>query len=88
MARTRIIETEVATATVAGSASSITNATVVRLHNDTGSIATVGVSTIVGAASTTYFTMPANSVEFLEKNSTEVIWTSPAIKATKVGYTG
>jgi len=88
MSRTRIIETEVATATVAGSASSIGNATVVRLHNDTGGIATVGVSTIVGAATTTYFTMPANSVEFLEKYPTEVIWTSPAIKATKVGYTG
>lgn len=88
MARTRIIETEVATATVAGSASSIGNATVVRLHNDTGGIATVGVSTVVGAATTTYFTMPSNSVEFLEKHPTEVIWTSPAIKATKVGYTG
>jgi len=88
MARTRIIETEVATATVAGSASSIGNATVVRLHNDTGGIATVGVSTVVGAATTTYFTMPSNSVEFLEKYPTEVIWTSPAIKATKVGYTG
>lgn len=88
MSRTRIIETEVATTTVAGSASSIGNATVVRLHNDTGGIATVGVSTIVGAATTTYFTMPANSVEFLEKYPTEVIWTSPAIKATKVGYTG
>ena len=88
MARTRIIETEVATPTAAGSASSITNATVVRLHNDTGGIATVGVSTIVGSATTAYFTMPANSVEFLEKYPAEVIWTSPAIKAAKVGYTG
>lgn len=88
MPRTRIIETEVATATVSGSASNITNATVVRLHNNTGSIVTVGISTIVGAATTNYFTMPANSVEFLEKLPTDVIWTSSAIKATKVGYTG
>ena len=88
MARTRIIETEVATAAVAGSASSITSATVVRIHNDTGNIVTVGVSTMVGAGTTQYFTMPANSVEFLEKKATEVIWTSAAIKAAKVGYTG
>ena len=88
MARTKIIETEVSTAAVAGSASSITEATVVRLHNDTGSIVTVGVSTVVGAATTQYFTMPANTVEFLEKRPTEVIWTSSAIKAAKVGYTG
>lgn len=88
MARTKIIETEVATAAVAGSATSITEATVVRLHNDTGSIVTVGVSTVVGAATTNYFTMPANTVEFLEKRPSEVIWTSSAIKAAKVGYTG
>ena len=88
MARTKIIETEVETAAVAGSATSITEATVVRLHNDTGSIVTVGVSTVVGAATTNYFTMPANTVEFLEKRPTEVIWTSSAIKAAKVGYTG
>lgn len=88
MARTKIIETEVATGAVAGSASSITGATVVRLHNDTGSVVTVGISTIVGAGTTQFFSMPANSVEFLEKRATEVIWTSSAIKAAKVGYTG
>jgi hypothetical protein len=88
MAKTKIIETEVATATVAGSSTSISSATVVRLHNDTSGIATVGLSTSVGAATTTYFTMPANTVEFLEKNGSDVIWTSPSIKASKVGYTG
>ena len=88
MSRTKIIETEVATETAAGSASSITSATVVRLHNNTSGVATIGVSTQVGAASTSYFSMPANSVEFLEKLPTDVIWSTPAIKAAKVGYTG
>jgi hypothetical protein len=87
MQRTKIIETEVATATVAGSASSITAATCVRLHNNTAGIVTVGVSTLVGAATTVYFSMPANTVEFLEKLPTDVIWTNVAIKATKVGFT-
>ena len=87
MQRTKIIETEVATPTTAGTANSITNATCVRLHNNTSGIVTVGVSTVVGAATTNYFTMPANSVEFLEKLSTDVIWTQSAIKASKVGFT-
>lgn len=87
MQRTKIIESQVVTGTTAGAATSIGSATCVRLHNDTGGIITVGISTIVGAASTAYFSMPANSVEFLEKLPTEVIWTSSAIKASKVGFT-
>ena len=87
MQRTKIFESEVDTGTSAGTASSITNATCVRLHNNTSGIVTVGVSTIVGAASTVYFSMPGNSVEFLEKLPSDVIWTSSAIKAAKVGFT-
>jgi hypothetical protein len=87
MQRTKIIETEVSTGATAGAATSIGSATCVRVHNNTGSIVTVGVSTIVGAATTNYFTMPANSVEFLEKLPTDVIWTSSSIKAAKVGFT-
>jgi hypothetical protein len=87
MQRTKIIESEVSTGISAGAATSITNATCVRLHNNTAGIVTVGVSTIVGAATTNYFSMPSNSVEFLEKLPTDVIWTSSAIKASKVGLT-
>jgi hypothetical protein len=87
MQRTKIIATEISTPTSAGTASSITNATCVRLHNDTSGIITVGISTVVGAATTNYFSMPGNSVEFLEKLPSEVIWTSSAIKAAKVGFT-
>ena len=87
MQRTKIIESEVASAISAGTATSIGNATCVRLHNNTSGIATVGVSTFVGAATTAYFSMPANTVEFLEKLSTDVIWTSTAIKVAKVGLT-
>ena len=87
MQRTKIIDTEVSTATSAGAATSITSATCVRLHNNTAGIVTVGVSTSVGAATTNYFSMPASSVEFLEKLPTDVIWTSAAIKAVKVGLT-
>ena len=87
MQRTKIIETEVGTAVSAGTATSITSATCVRLHNNTAGIVTVGVSTVVGAATTVYFSMPGNTIEFLEKLPTDVIWTSSAIKANKVGFT-
>jgi hypothetical protein len=87
MQRTKIIETESTTATTAGAATSIGSATCVRLHNNTAGIVTVGVSTSVGAATTNYFSMPASSVEFLEKLPTDVIWTSSAIRASKVGLT-
>jgi hypothetical protein len=87
MQRTKIIESEVSTSSSSGAATSIGSATCVRIHNDTSGIVTVGVSTIVGAATTNYFSMPGNSVEFLEKYPTDVIWTSSAIKAAKVGLT-
>lgn len=87
MQRTKVVETEIATPTSAGAASSISNAKCLRLHNNTTGVATVGVSTLVGAASTVYFSMPANTVEFLEKETTDVIWTTPAIKVSKVGFT-
>lgn len=87
MQRTKVVDTEIATPTSAGVASSIGNAKCLRLHNNTSGVATVGVSTLVGAASTIYFSMPANTVEFLEKETTDVIWTTPEIKVSKVGFT-
>lgn len=87
MSVTKIIDTQVDTATSAGAATSIGSATCVRLYNNQSSVVTVGVSTAVGAATTSYFSMPAASVEFLQKVGTDVIWTSAAIKANKVAFT-
>ena len=84
---TKIISTQVDTATSAGAATSISSATCVRLYNNTAGIATVGVSTMVGAATTNYFAIPAGSVEFLAKLGSDVIWTSGQIKANKVAFT-
>jgi hypothetical protein len=87
MQRTKVIESEVSTGASAGAATSIGSASCVRLHNNTSGIVTVGVSTQVGAATTVFFSMPGNSVEFLEKLPSDVIWTSSEIKASKVGFT-
>ncbi len=84
---TKIVADQVNTPTTAGTASSISSATCVRLFNNTTGVATVGISTFVGAASTNFFAMPAGSVEFLTKLPTEVIWTTVAIRANQVGFT-
>jgi hypothetical protein len=43
---------------------------------------------VVGAATTSFFSMPNNTVEFLSKLPTDVIWTDgAAIKANKVAFT-
>ena len=84
---TKIIETEVTTATSAGSATSISSATCVRLYNSQNAAVTVGINTQVGAATTAFFTMPTGSIEFVQKQGSDVIWTSAAIKANKVAFT-
>jgi len=85
--RTLLIADEIALTTTPGD--SISSATVVRLFNGSGGIATVSMASTVGAADTTSFTMPQNHVEFLEKPASYVIWaTSTSVKAAKVGFTG
>jgi hypothetical protein len=87
MQRTKIIATQEVTGTSAGAATSIGSATCVRLCNDSGALVTVGINTLVGAATTAFFVMPNNTVEFVEKLPTDVIWSSSGIKANKVGFT-
>ena len=44
---------------------------------------------MVGAATTVYFDIPHDTIEFLQKQPTDVIWQSSgtAITANKVGFT-
>jgi hypothetical protein len=84
---TKLIETQISTPTTTGTATSLNSATCVRLCNDTGGEITVSISTSVGAATALTFTLPRYSVEFIQKQSTDVIFTGSAIKANKVGFT-
>jgi hypothetical protein len=87
MSVTKIIETEVTTGASAGAATSISSATCVRLYNTHTGDVTVAISTIVGAGTSSYFTMPTKSIEFVQKAGSDVIWTSTGIKANKVAFT-
>ena len=88
MSRTLIKGAEAACATATGSSSTFGNATVVRLVNtDTDAHLVTLVEeangTVVGS-----FTIPASSVEFLEKVSTYAIFAANAgVKGAAAGFT-
>ena len=88
MARTLIIGNEIAVPTTFGAATSLAQATVLRVVNVSGSTATIGVSTLVGAATTNFITIPDGTVEYIEKKHTEVLYASGTVRGARVGYTG
>jgi hypothetical protein len=91
MARTKLIGDEVALGLNQAGGLTVSNATVVRVHNGAGTTATVSIakSTNAGYADTSTVSMPNDSVEFFEKSGADLIWASATtVKAAKVGFTG
>lgn len=86
--RTLVLGAEAALPTTTGTATSFTEASVVRLINNDTSAHLVTVvetqsGTLVGS-----FTMPGGSVEFLEKQYAYCVWSASAnVRGTKVGFT-
>ena len=80
---------QAACGTDAAGASTFSSATVVRLINTTSTARVVTVVDEVGGSTTIgSFTMLGNSVEFVEKKSTEAIYAADAsVLGAKVGYT-
>tara|TARA_B100000029_G_scaffold479147_1_gene525884 strand:+ start:217 stop:486 length:270 start_codon:yes stop_codon:yes gene_type:complete len=85
---TNVKTAQVACGTTTGDASTFGNATVVRLCNNSGTARLVTVVDEVGGSTTIgTFTMPGNTVEMVEKKSTEAIFAADAtVLGTKVGY--
>lgn len=72
-------------------ATTLDNATVVRVFNGVSGIATVSIakSTTTGYANTASVTLPQNHVEFFEKGPQDQISASNAlVVGLKVGFTG
>ena len=86
---TNIKGTQAACGTDAAGASTFGSATVVRLVNNGGTARLVTVIDSVGGSTTIgTFTMPGNSVEVVEKKSTEAIFAAnAAVLGAAVGYT-
>ena len=87
--RTLVTGSQAACGTDAANASTFGSATVVRLCNKGATARLVTVIDSVGGSSTIgTFTMPGNTVEFVEKKKTEAIFAAnAAVLGSAVGYT-
>ena len=88
MSRTLVKGNEIVLPTLAGSGTSFSEATVVRLYNSDTSSHVVTVQETAGGTGIGSFTMPAGHVEFLEKNPTYTVFSDSALVfGAKVGFT-
>jgi len=89
MARTLLLADEISVPGATGTATSFTQATVVRLVNNNTTAAVVTVVESQGGAGIGSFTMPGNSVEYLEKVASHCVFAvGGSVLGTKVGLTG
>jgi len=89
MARTLLMGTQEAVGANSGAAKSFTEAAVVRLFNSNSSAQLVTVVETQGGSVVGTFTMPALSVEFLEKKPSHCVFAaSTDVLGAKVGFTG
>ena len=91
MTRSLLIGDEVALGINQAGGLTVSNATVVRVHNGAGTTSTVSIakSTTAGYANTATVSIPNDSVEFFEKSGADLIWASATtVRAAKVGFTG
>ena len=87
MTRTLVTGEQAACGTDAANASTFGSATVVRLCNNSSTARLVTIATAVGGTTVGSFTMPGNTVEFVEKKTTEAIFAAHAsVLGTSVGY--
>ena len=85
--RTLVTGSEAACGTDAAGASTFGSATVVRLVNTTSTARVVTVATAVGGTTVGTFTLLGNTVEFVDKKSTQAIFAAHAsVLGTSVGY--
>ena len=88
MSRTLVLGAEIVCPTTTGTATSFSEASAVRLVNTDSSAHVVSVVETQSGTGIGSFTMPATSVEVLEKGYTHCVFASnAAIKGAKVGFT-
>ena len=89
MSRTLLLADEINLPITSGAATSFSSATVVRLVNDSANAALVTVVETQGGTGIGSFTMPPNTVEYLEKQASYCVLASAVtVKGAKVGFTG
>ncbi len=89
MARTLLLADEISVPGATGTATSFTQATVVRLVNNNTSAAVVTVVETQNGSGIGSFTMPGNTVEYLEKVASHCVFAvGGTVKGAQVGFTG
>ena len=89
MARTLLLADEISVPGTTGTATSFTQATVVRLVNNNTSAAVVTVVETQNGSGIGSFTMPGNTVEYLEKVASHCVFAvGGTVLGAKVGFTG
>jgi len=89
MARSLLVGAEIACPTNAGAATSFGAATVVRLVNTDTDAHKITILEEQSGSGIGSMTLPPNSVEYVEKRSSYVIFAADAsVLGTKVGFTG
>ena len=89
MARTLLLADEISVPGTTGAATSFTQATVVRLVNNNTSAAVVTVVETQNGTGIGSFTMPGNTVEYLEKTASHCVFAvGGTVLGAKVGFTG
>ena len=85
---TNVLTAEIALPTTTGTATSFSEARVVRLVNTDSSAHVVSVVETRSGTGIGSFTMPATSVDFLEKEYSQCVFARNAsVKGSKVGFT-
>jgi|TARA_B100001094_G_scaffold292753_1_gene312188 hypothetical protein len=88
MARTLLLGAEIALPTTTGTATSFSQATAVRLVNDSSTARLVTVVETQSGDVVGSMTLPGNSVEIIEKQYTHCVFAAnAAVKGAKVGFT-
>ena len=86
---TNVLGSEVALPTTTGTATSFSEASVVRLVNNNTSAAVVTVVETQNGSGIGSFTMPGNTVEYLEKVASHCVFAvGGTVLGSKVGFTG
>ena len=89
MTRTLLLADEISVPGATGTATSFTNATVVRLVNNNTGAAVVHVVETQNGSGVGTFTLPGNAVEFLEKQPSYCVFAvGGTVLGAKVGFTG
>jgi len=87
---TLILGGEIAVTAAIGNSSTVNNATLVRIYNDSGAVNVISVTDPTGTNELSgigSITVASGGVEYIEKPSSFTVWGKGAFRAAKVGFT-